>query len=214
MVALGVLLAVLAGANVARSVAVPDAAHFWFNVGTAVVVVGIGLVARLDRDELGTARATVGSGLRWGALSVVVVTAGVMIAALVPATRGYLEDPVADVDTAEMLRRTALVIPLGTVALEELAFRGVLLGLLLRATTVVRAAVVASVVFGLWHVLPAWQADGPLVAAGTLVATTIAGAGFTWLRLHSGSLLAPTMAHLATNSVTFGAAWAVTTSSP
>jgi len=46
-------------------------------------------------------------------------------------------------------------------------------------------------------------------AAGTFVATFAAGLAFCWLRIRSGSLLAPAMAHLATNSVALVVAWLV-----
>jgi membrane protease YdiL (CAAX protease family) len=48
-----------------------------------------------------------------------------------------------------------------------------------------------------------------VAVAGTLVATTIAGVGFAWLRVRSQSLVAPIVAHIATNSLTFAAAWIV-----
>ena len=50
--------------------------------------------------------------------------------------------------------------------------------------------------------------DRPGQSAGTVLATTVAGVGFGWLRVKSGSLLAPVLAHLATNSLTFAIAWA------
>ena len=112
-----------------------------------------------------------------------------------------------------MLLRVAVVIPLGTVVVEELAFRGVLHGLLLRITSLRGAYFFGSVVFGLWHVPPVVHGvagDGPgraATAAATFVATTLFGAVFIWLRERSGSLLGPALAHTATNSVAFLAAW-------
>ena len=44
------------------------------------------------------------------------------------------------------------------------------------------------------------------VVVGTLAVTTVAGAAFGWLRLRSGSVIAPMMAHLATNSFAYVAA--------
>jgi membrane protease YdiL (CAAX protease family) len=107
------------------------------------------------------------------------------------------------------------VIPRATVLVEELAFRGVVYGLLQRLTSPMRATVAGAVLFGLWHVFPAWRggAAGDLevgraaTAAGTFAATTAAGFAFVLLRRRSGSLVAPVMLHLATNSVTFAVAW-------
>lgn len=70
-----------------------------------------------------------------------------------------------------------------------------------------RAATVgSSVLFGLWHVLPALGSDaGPGGAgartAGTVLVTGLAGLGFCWLRVRSGSLLAPALLHWALNGL-------------
>ncbi len=47
------------------------------------------------------------------------------------------------------------------------------------------------------------------VAGISIAGTSIAGVGFAWLRLRSGSLLAPVLAHIATNSFSIVTAWAV-----
>ena len=70
-----------------------------------------------------------------------------------------------------------------------------------------------ALLFGLWHLPPALRdasdkgAAGAVgVVVGTIAVTTVAGAAFAWLRLRSGSLVAPMMAHLATNSFAYAAA--------
>ena len=102
-------------------------------------------------------------------------------------------------------------IPLGTVVLEEFAFRGVLLGLLARMGPMKTAVAVSSLLFGLWHMRPtlgtlatndlaqsAWAQVGAVTAAVAL--TTVGGLLFCALRLASGSLVAPLIVHTATNS--------------
>ena len=74
---------------------------------------------------------------------------------------------------------------------------------------------ISSIAFGLWHVGPALhparrqatgeavghaRATGPAVVVGDVVATTIGGIGFGWLRLRSGSIVAPTIAHATLNA--------------
>lgn len=215
-VALGAVLALLVVANVARSTVVPSGVHLPFNLATAAAVVAIGAWAQLSRVELGLDGRALGAGLRLGLLAFVVVSAVLAVAALVPAARGAFDDDRARVDAATMAGRALVLIPLGTVLVEELIFRGVVHGLLTRLTTATGALAVGAVVFGLWHVFPAWRAaDGTTlhrlgVAVGTLAATTVAGAMFVWLRARSGSLVAPALAHLATNSVAYVAAWLLT----
>jgi len=48
-----------------------------------------------------------------------------------------------------------------------------------------------------------------LVVLGSVAVTFVAGLAFCWLRLRSGSLLAPIMAHVATNGLALIVAWFV-----
>jgi membrane protease YdiL (CAAX protease family) len=103
------------------------------------------------------------------------------------------------------------------VLLEEVAFRGVLYGLLLRVGGRMWATGVASALFGLWHVLPSLHlaTDKPALTAvfghssvgayvadlGAVLFTAAAGVVFCELRHRSGSLLAPAALHWATNAL-------------
>lgn len=215
--ALVVTLVLTAAVNVVRSEWVPDLFDPWITIALGVAIAGVALAASMTADELGLARSSVGSGLRWGLGVVAVIAVGLAIAVLVPGLNDLLDDDRADIALRSMLWRVLVVIPVATVLVEELLFRGVLLGLLQRLLSPVRALVTCAVVFGLWHLLPVWRgggagdlAGGSIGAvAGTFVATFVAGLGFGWLRQRSGSLVAPICAHIGTNSLTFAAAWLV-----
>ncbi len=119
-----------------------------------------------------------------------------------------------------------LAIPFGTVVLEEVAFRGALPAVLAREWTRVRAVVVSSALFGVWHVLPSWSigdvnpvvddilGDGwiaRLISVGVaVVGTFVVGLWWSFVRYRSGSLLAPVLAHVGTNSLAYAIAWIVT----
>jgi uncharacterized protein len=103
-----------------------------------------------------------------------------------------------------------LRIPVGTVAWEEIAFRGVLQAALSRVMDEPAATVVGSAVFGLWHIRPTAEAlavnglaasRGARIAAiaGVEVGTAGAGAVLSLLRERSESLAAPVLLHLAAN---------------
>ena len=168
----------------------------------------------LSWDELGLGRTHVRNGLRYGALALLAI--GVVIAVLVavPGTRSYFDNSsVAADSTAQRVLQPLLFIPLGTVVFEEVIFRGVLLAVLQRVWSRTSSLVVSSVCFGLWHLPPALRdtsdkgtATAVGIVVGTIAVTTVAGAGFAWLRLRSGSLIAPMMAHFATNSLAYAAA--------
>ena len=85
-----------------------------------------------------------------------------------------------------------------------------------------RGVLVVSALFGLWHVQPtlATMTDNPavsgasgsadrrlLVVVGAVAVTFVAGLVFAWLRLRSRSLLAPVLAHVATNGFGLAVAW-------
>ena len=110
-----------------------------------VIVGGPGVVHRHARH-----------GLRTVGPVALAAIAGMLVGASLPVTRGYFDDErvVVDAGVQELVYQTILRIPVGTVAFEELAFRGVLLDLL-RGPLSLEAAVAAdSVIFGLWHIVP------------------------------------------------------------
>ena len=133
------------------------------------------------------------------------------VAALTPATRPLLDDQrMAGLDRRQLAYQVLVRIPVGTVAWEEIAFRGVLQAALRRVMDEPGATAVGSAVFGLWHIRPTAEAlavnglaggRGARVAtvAGVVVGTAGAGAVFSLLRERSGSLAAPVLLHLATN---------------
>ncbi len=213
--ALALVVAGLAVWNVARSLWVPDGWHLPINVAVCVGTVGVAWLAGLRAGALGLGRDALGSGLRLGGIAFALISAVVVVGGVVGLVS---DDGAADTSSGAMLLRVLVVIPIGTVLAEELAFRSALHGLL---TEVVSSrwmvVAVGAVLFGLWHVVPAYRggAAGTDVvevgttgaALGTFVATTLAGIGFLWLRTRSDSVVAPMLAHLATNSVTFAVAW-------
>lgn len=211
-VALGLTVVVLATWNVGRSRFVPN--HFGIPASLAMAAAfgGLGWLGGLGWAELGLARGRIVRGLAYGGAAVAVVAVVMVLVGALPATRNALDDARVHVPLVTMLFEVLVAIPFGTVVLEELAFRGTLLGLLRRRLSVPWAVGVMSVLFGLWHVKGVLHdgSGGIAVGAvvGTVLATTVAGVGFGWLRVRSDSLVAPVLAHIATNSVTFVVAWA------
>ncbi len=183
------------------------------NVAAAGVLLAAARATGSSWADLGLARRAVPSGLRWGGSAFALVAAGYAAVLALPAVRPLLADArVAGLGPGEVAGDALVRIPFGTVLWEEVAFRGVLLAVLLRVLPLRAATVLAAVVFGLWHVRPTLSGldandlvDGPLArpaaVALTCAGTAAAGVLFTWLRLRSGSLLAPVLLHLATNTL-------------
>ncbi|HEY0126646.1 MAG TPA: CPBP family intramembrane glutamic endopeptidase [Blastococcus sp.] len=217
---LGLALPLSAGLAVWNNLVVArlPASYVVANATATAVVLAAARWTGLSPEELGLARRAVPAGLRWGGACVLPVAAGYGVAVAVPALRPLLRDGrVAGRDRADLAHHALVRIPVGTVLWEEVAFRGALLAVLLRLLPPPAAVAGSSVLFGIWHVRPTLEglaandlAGGP-VATGTAVlvgclGTTAAGTLFTALRLRSGSLLAPALLHLATNSLGVGAA--------
>lgn len=204
-VAVGVLL--VAWNNLANVTAVFRRRYVTLNLFLAAALVAVGLAADRTWADLGLVGGRLGPGLAAGAGAAAVT--GVVLAAGVAWTpvRGRLADErVRGLSPAEVRRRALLRIPVGTALVEEIAFRGVLLALAGGAG--VGPVAVSSGVFGLWHVVPTWQAavangagrrSAAGAAVGGVVVTAMAGAGLCWLRLATDSLLGPVLVHAAVN---------------
>ena len=208
-----------------------------FTVGRAFGVLGppyvaVGLLtaalaliawrARATLADLGIGRASAGAGFGYGAGAFVAVLLVLLAAAAIPLTNGFLHDSRAQIGAGRLCYELGVSIVLLTAIPEEFAFRGVLLGSALRLWRPRRASVITSLAFGLWHIAPTLHtmADNHAVAGlaasgggrvllvlGSITVTFLAGLAFCWLRLRSGSLIAPVIAHAATNGLALAVAW-------
>jgi hypothetical protein len=186
------------------------------NLGAAVALAGFARMSGVSPSELGLSPVDVRRGTRIGLVASAPLAAASAGAVALPRTRRLLADEkITGTSPTEAVFETLVRIPLETALAEEVIFRGVLLALGLRSRSRGWAVVTSSVLFGLWHVVPTMGAlarganDRPDAHTGTstvaVVATTaIAGAGFAWLRLRAGSVVAPILAHAALNMVAFG----------
>ena len=178
--------------------------------------------ARATLADLGLAPADVGAGLRYGAGALGLVLLVLIVAAVIPATSGFLHDTRAQISGGRLLYEIGVPIVLLTAIPEEFAFRGVLLGSALRLWGPWRASLVTSALFGLWHIAPtlhtmsdnravrglsATAGGQVLLVLGSIAVTFVAGLVFCWLRLRSRSLIAPIVAHAAINGLALTVAW-------
>jgi membrane protease YdiL (CAAX protease family) len=226
-----ITIVILAAVNVV-DVRVP---HASLGVGPAcaALLLAIARLAGLSWADLGLGPGTWRRGLTWAGVIIGVVALVLAAGAALPLTREAFRDTRYHLDWAHALLTALVLIPVGTVLLEEIAFRGVLWGLLRRVRAerrpgsegTVFATVVSSALFGLWHVLPSLGLAGDneaisgtvgrggpaqdITVVSTVMFTALAGVVFCELRRRSGSVLAPAGLHWATNALAVLASAAV-----
>jgi len=219
-------VAALAVFNVARGTGLLGPARYdW--VPVSLLVAALVLIAwstGATRADLGLEAADMPAGVRYGAGAAGIILLVLIVAAVIPAANGFLHDSRAQISGGRLLYELAVPILLLTAIPEELAFRGVLLGSAVRLWGPWRASLITSALFGLWHIAPtlhtmsgnaevasasASLAGQVLVVLGSVAVTFLAGLAFCWLRLRSGSLIAPVIAHVATNGLALTVAWVV-----
>ena len=194
----------------------PPVAHSFTGPLAAGLLLLVGRAAGLSWDELGLGRDALARGVWWGAVSAGLVDIVYGIGVAVPAAHRFFRDTRYRVGPGSAVYMAFVAIPLGTVIFEEVAFRSVLLGLLEVEHGAAAATIVSSLLFGLWHVLPALdltrtnpELSGNVgdrrrvwfTVLGTVAFTVLGGLVFAVLRWQTGSLLGPVLLHWATNGL-------------
>jgi membrane protease YdiL (CAAX protease family) len=199
--------------NILSNRVMPAALYVPTNLVTAAVVVFISmrLVTPYDMGMTNWAR-----GARWGLVVTLAGLAVYLVALVTPGLDELFNDRRVDGGLPRLFYEVFVRIPLGTVLLEEVAFRGALPAVFEKHWSRMRAVVMSSVLFGLWHVLPSLNlAEVNPVFEGLLgtgfagklggvaiavVGTFFIGLWLCFLRYRSGSILAPLIVHTASNT--------------
>jgi membrane protease YdiL (CAAX protease family) len=217
-VGLAVTVVVMVGVRVWMGVG-PRWAHLVSGPAAAALLVLVGRAAGLSWGELGFGGRDAlvkGAWLAGGAAGLVAVAYGIGL--LIPATRRAFLDDRYRLPAGTALCTALVAVPLATVIFEEVAFRGVLWGLVAHDRSALWATGVSSALFGLLHVVPdrRLRATGGrrllLTVLGTVAFTALAGVVLAGLRQAGGGLPAPVGLHWATNGLgvlASAAAWAI-----
>lgn len=210
-----VILILLYGTVLARLI--PRQYHLFLNIGISVVAIIVGLAFGMNWANMGLDLSHILPGFFVAVVASIIITAGTVIIAAIPFLRHYfLGENLAQASGKLMAFEAAIRIPLGTALVEEILFRGILLGLLLLHHSTIVALIIAAVIFGLWHIFPTINQieDNDSVAKalqdkkqrkygsiiGVVAVTTIAGLLFGWLRIIAGGILAPWLVHWSINA--------------
>ncbi|RSN60922.1 CPBP family intramembrane metalloprotease [Amycolatopsis sp. WAC 04182] len=212
----------LATATVLANRVLPGWAYPICGAVTAAVLIAVARFSGLLLASIGLGRHTLGRATVIGLAGAGLVGLVFAVALAVPGLRTVFEDGrVGTPGIGQLVWLALLRIPLGTVLLEEVAFRGVLPALLGAGERWRWAPVLgAAALFGLWHLLPSLAlvrnaavnatVGGlplPLISVLAMVAAAGAGVFLYWWRHWGKGVLAPALLHCATNSGGLLVAW-------
>lgn len=181
------------------------------NLALCAVLLVIGAAAGLDGADLGF-----GSGQAWGwavglGLGILATLPMFILLSCERGTRLVADSRMAGLSPGAVAYRALVRVPVGTALTEELAFRGVLFGLL-AARGELHAVLWSSLFFGIWHVMPGFNllASNRRPKAGSyrtakvaaiVTASALGGVVLAGLRIWSGGLAAPFALHATLNSL-------------
>lgn len=202
-------------ANVIANGVLDDVWHIAFNLGILGVALLIGRRAGTTWTSMGLRGDRAARGAKVGGAVLALIALGVLVAVAIPSTRELFEDDrVIENSVGWVLFQALVRIPLATAFYEEVLFRGIVFGMLVRRYSPLVAALWTSLLFGVWHILPTLDTietnpAGDLFSGmigmaiaivGAVAGTMLAGLAFLWIRLYANSTLAPILAHIGTNS--------------
>ena len=219
-----VVIGLLVLLNIVNNRVAPQTHYLLWAFGGSVLLLAIGLLDGNTWTDMGLGWGYLLPGLIWAAASIALVTAVYLIGSAFRKTRtAFHDERMSDLSGGRMVFQALVEVPFGTVLLEEIAFRAVLMSMLIRRFGLVWGIVLSSLIFGLWHILPSIgtheqnPALGSVVGEGrkgnvlavalSVLTTSVAGVVFAFLRLLSGSVLAPMGLHWATNGLGYAFSW-------
>ena len=156
----------LAGVNVANHVLGWDT--MWLGPVGAVALLAFARWQGLSGHQLGLARHTHARGIRWGLGVIAVVGLVYLVGILLPMTRTAFLDARYHLPPAGALLTAFVMIPVGTILLEEVAFRSGP-GASSPAPRMWQVLAGSSLLFGLWHIFPAMASATGNEAIGSAV---------------------------------------------
>lgn len=213
-------VAVIAASNIVLNRALLRGVEVPAGLMAAGVVALMALRSQATKADLGFAADALPAGARLGLSLGAPIGTTIMLGAFSNRLSGFYErERMASTGLFEALYQFGLRIPIATAAAEEIIFRGGLEAVLRHRRSPNQAAILASLLFGAWHVLPtldraAQSVDGgrgvlanmPGVAASVTV-TFFAGLGFSLLRRQTGSILTPIIVHASFNGGGYIGSW-------
>ena len=210
-----IILILLYSTVLAKSV--PAKYHLYLNISITALAILLGFSFGLNLEQMGLALNKILPGIFVAIAAVAIIVVFTSIVATIPVLRRFfLGDNLARASGKLITYEATIRVPFGTALIEEVIFRGVLLGLLLQHNSAAVAILLSAIIFGLWHIFPtiAMLENNKILAKankdlkrrkygsiiGVIIITASAGVVFAWLRIISNSVLAPWLVRGTINS--------------
>lgn len=172
-----------------------------------LLIISIAMLVKLDWNSVGLSLTNIYRGIIFALPIIAIIILGFLALFLI--NPDIFKDERYNQSYNLVLYAVFITLPLFTVLLEELAFRGVLFGMLQTIVSQNYALILSSISFGVWHLFSAGAINMsafPLslpkivIVVGVVLATSLAGMFLTWTRIKSGSLITPILIHWTINA--------------
>jgi membrane protease YdiL (CAAX protease family) len=190
--------------------------YIGLNLGVLLVIWIIGQrYLNLKPVEIGLTKKNLGTTLIVGlGLTFIVIVTFLFLLWLLPAVGLGVKGPrMVHGSPALLWLRIFFRIPLGTALFEEMLFRGIFFGYLIRSLSKVKTAIVTSIFFAAWHITPAlkvarfnFRIDSVLPGIGLvflgLCGAFVAGMVLAGIRAHTRNIWGSILSHALINTLT------------
>jgi len=189
--------------------------YVWLNL-TVLLLVWLWARKNLDLNarDIGFTKKNLGKSILYGlGLTALIMVPAFALRQLLPSlgiTGTFVR--LEGFSRTELWWRVLVRIPLGTGLFEEILFRGLFYGFLIKQYTSRRAIFQASLFFSFWHIMPAlkvlladFKVTSPLSLIGLwlvgLAGAFVAGLIFAWIRNRTGNIAGCLIAHILINDL-------------
>ncbi|MEO0096449.1 MAG: type II CAAX endopeptidase family protein [candidate division WOR-3 bacterium] len=168
----------------------------------------------LNLNELGYETKYIGSGIATGLIAtLVIIGIFILLLLLLPKTGIKIKPPVIELGSlTELLYRVLIRIPAGTAFFEENLFRGICYGYLIKRFTPKKTIFFTSLLFGIWHIVPALKVVtanfqmglnlyGILFWCAGILGAFFAGVFFALMRYYSKNIVGCILSHSLINDL-------------
>ncbi|MCK4575714.1 CPBP family intramembrane metalloprotease [candidate division WOR-3 bacterium] len=191
-----------------------DKIYLWLNLGILCLIwLWSRRFLNLTNTDLGWTKQNLGRSILWGlGLTLLIILPFLILLWLRPFLGLNIGPPRLPIDSRlDFLWRIIFRIPLGTALFEEMLFRGILYGYLIKKCSAWKTVLFTSLLFSLWHITPAletvrynFQVGAVLLGIGLwllfLVSSFIAGLLIGWVRYRGKNIAGCIIAHALINS--------------